>query len=83
MTEEATRYLDVVYGKNMLPKVFDNRIALLKEIGKLKGLKHLSDIKFSTIDQQNVNEANGKRINYIDIDKVELFDYEKERADNE
>ena len=82
MTEEATRYLDVVYGKDMLPKVFDNRIALLKEIGKLKGLKHLSDIKFSTIEQ-NVNEANGKCINYIDIDKVELFGYEKERADNE
>jgi|TARA_B110000259_G_scaffold151685_1_gene171472 hypothetical protein len=75
MTEEATRYLDVVYGKDMLPKVYDNRIALLKEIGKLKGWKHLHNIKVSTIDQQNVHEKHGKRINYIDIDKVEFSEF--------
>ena len=46
MTEEATRYLDVVYGKDMLPKVYDNRIALLKEIGKLKGWKQHKGIYY-------------------------------------
>lgn len=83
MTEEATRYLDVVYGKDMLPEVYDNRITLVKAIAKHKGWKYLSDIKFSTIEQ-NVHEENGKCINYIDIDKVELAESTKrERAMNE
>jgi len=73
MTEETTRYLDVVYGKDMLPEVYDCRMELIKNIGRLKGAKHLSAIKFSTI-LQYAYEANGKCINYIDIDKVEIDD---------
>ena len=49
MTEETTRYLDVVYGKDMLPEVYDNRITLVKSIIKHKGWKHLHNIKGGNI----------------------------------
>jgi len=76
MTEETTRYLDVVYGKDLEgDEVYDNRITLVKAIIKHKGWKYLHNIRLSTIDQQNVYEKHGKRINYIDIDKVEFSEF--------